>query len=602
MGRHAATVPVMLMAALLTSPVAASPVSDPPVQSQLVGTATGPDSTLLNINNFHLWVDKRGMFPQISTMLGSWAGEYPPGFGAIRTEGFLWGAKVRDGVDKLVRVGGSTYVTGLKAGKVVYNEFGRVTGSEDPETRHVWRVRADYRTADLSPDAASYYNIETDHVSDAQMQAIRDAHIQAIYDQYDHDWHHWPAAEGAPFDDLNADGVYDPSIDVPGIPGAQQTIWLVANDLPQAEGTHVSQVIAGAPPIGVEVQMTLYAASSPSLEPLNNMVFKHVRLIYTGLPDTPDSAHIDTMYFTQWSDPDLGDYGDDLVGFDRNLDMGYVYNGVSPDVVYQAAGYQPPAVGHVLLEGPTFAGDTLEISSFIGGASLFYTDIGVYAGSLQSFNLMEGFLPRPPYPDQVPFVYDSFSKFMLDGDPVAGTGFLDGLDLPPGDRRYWMSTGPFSMALGDTQEVTLALVGGLGADRLGSISVLRHYAVWAQVFHRWGLPPLEIAHEDAESLPTTFALSQNYPNPFNPTTHIDYDVPIQSFLTLAVYNLLGQEIIRLVDNRDHPPGNFSVVWTGHSWRGVLMPAGVYLYRLEARPPYVLPGQGFVKTGKMLLLK
>ncbi len=103
-------------------------------------------------------------------------------------------------------------------------------------------------------------------------------------------------------------------------------------------------------------------------------------------------------------------------------------------------------------------------------------------------------------------------------------------------------------------------------------------------------------------LPERYVLSQNYPNPFNPSTRIDYQVPMVSFLTLGVYNLLGQEVIRLVDQRAHPPGSFSVVWNGHSWRGQQVPAGIYFYRLAALPPHVLPGTGLVLTGKMVLLK
>ncbi|MCH7498016.1 MAG: hypothetical protein IH971_09210, partial [Candidatus Marinimicrobia bacterium] len=78
-------------------------------------TANGPDTTILNINDFHLWIDRRGFFPWTLSSSGS-AGEYPPGSGAIFAAGIIWGAKVRDGGEKLVRANGSTYVSGLKAG------------------------------------------------------------------------------------------------------------------------------------------------------------------------------------------------------------------------------------------------------------------------------------------------------------------------------------------------------------------------------------------------------------------------------------------------------------------------------------------------------
>ncbi|MEE9162533.1 MAG: M1 family aminopeptidase, partial [Candidatus Neomarinimicrobiota bacterium] len=108
--------------------------------------------------------------------------------------------------------------------------------------------------------------------------------------------------------------------------------------------------------------------------------------------------------------------------------------------------------------------------------------------------------------------------------------------------------------------------------------------------------------DDRDGVPAQFALSPNYPNPFNPATRIDYDVPVSSFLTLAVYNVMGQELAVLVRRRDHPPGKFSVAWNGRNRRGQLAPAGVYLYRLEALLPDALPDHGFVKTRKLVLLR
>jgi len=67
--------------------------------------------------------------------------------------------------------------------------------------------------------------------------------------------------------------------------------------------------------------------------------------------------------------------------------------------------------------------------------------------------------------------------YVLTGDPVAGTGFLDGegadWSFPPGDRRIIMSSGPFDMAPGDTQEVVMGTVAGLGSDRLSSVAVMK---------------------------------------------------------------------------------------------------------------------------------
>ncbi len=563
----------------------------------------GPIETVLNINDFSLWVDTRGFFSWDLSSSGS-AGEYPPETSVIFAEGILWGAKVRDGGEKLVRVNGSTYASGLRAGKVLYGPAGNVSGFDDPNTRHIWRVRRDYRTADLTADAASFTRVAWTKINDEWHADTIRVSTQELFYQYDYDWQYWPAAEGAPFEDVDRDGLFDPAVDVPGEPNALQTIWLVANDLPNADGSNVSDDFLLTPPIGIEMQMTLFATAVPAIEPLNSTILKRVKLIYTGLPDAPDTAHIDTMYISQWADPDVGDAGDDFVGFDRNLDMGFAYD--APTGLENPPPTHPyPAVGYVLLGGPKVAGAALRVSAFVNIPHDPLADPDLREKAPEYFNMMEGFLPRPQYPEQDPFISPITGdpvKFTHDGDPVAGTGWIDGMLLPPGDRQFLMTTGPFAMALGDTQEVLLALVAALSTDPLASIVKLRYFAVVAQLYNADGLPAVDVSGPQITYSPERYVLSANYPNPFNPITRIDYQVPVVSILTLGVYNLLGQEIIRLVEQRAHPPGNFSVVWNGHSWNGQLVPAGVYFYRLEALPPYVLPGQGIVMTGKMVLLK
>ncbi|MCH7731532.1 MAG: T9SS type A sorting domain-containing protein [Candidatus Marinimicrobia bacterium] len=95
-------------------------------------------------------------------------------------------------------------------------------------------------------------------------------------------------------------------------------------------------------------------------------------------------------------------------------------------------------------------------------------------------------------------------------------------------------------------------------------------------------------------LPERFALSQNYPNPFNPSTTIQIDIPTAGLVTMAVYNLLGQEILRLVD-RELQPGKYQFIWNGLDEGGNSVPSGIYLYRVR------INGNEFAKTRKMILL-
>ncbi|HOO14047.1 MAG TPA: T9SS type A sorting domain-containing protein [Candidatus Marinimicrobia bacterium] len=91
-----------------------------------------------------------------------------------------------------------------------------------------------------------------------------------------------------------------------------------------------------------------------------------------------------------------------------------------------------------------------------------------------------------------------------------------------------------------------------------------------------------------EAIPREYSLSQNYPNPFNPTTTINYQLPISSYLTLKVYNLLGQDIATIFEGVQSA-GNYSVTFDASGLTG-----GIYFYQLKAG--------SFVENKKFILLK
>jgi len=105
--------------------------------------------------------------------------------------------------------------------------------------------------------------------------------------------------------------------------------------------------------------------------------------------------------------------------------------------------------------------------------------------------------------------------------------------------------------------------------------------------------------EEASGIPETFALDQNYPNPFNPVTRIRFALPRESTVRLVVYNMLGQEVMRLSDEQ-RSPGYFSIEWDGTNNAGRKVGSGVYFYRFEAKPTN---GENpFVSLKKMVLVK
>jgi hypothetical protein len=92
---------------------------------------------------------------------------------------------------------------------------------------------------------------------------------------------------------------------------------------------------------------------------------------------------------------------------------------------------------------------------------------------------------------------------------------------------------------------------------------------------------------------TDFALAQNYPNPFNPTTTIHFSIDKNQHTRLVIYDILGREIKRLVDNV-RQSGRYTVQWDGTNNQGQPVASGVYFYRLST------PER--TKIHKMMLLK
>ena len=97
----------------------------------------------------------------------------------------------------------------------------------------------------------------------------------------------------------------------------------------------------------------------------------------------------------------------------------------------------------------------------------------------------------------------------------------------------------------------------------------------------------------SDVIPDGYNLVQNYPNPFNPTTKIDYGLPEASNVRLIIYDILGREVITLVNGMQEP-GYKSITWNGKNAFGNNVGAGMYFYQIKA-------GE-FMQVKKMVLLK
>jgi hypothetical protein len=92
----------------------------------------------------------------------------------------------------------------------------------------------------------------------------------------------------------------------------------------------------------------------------------------------------------------------------------------------------------------------------------------------------------------------------------------------------------------------------------------------------------------SNEIPVDFCFNQNYPNPFNPITTISFSLPQVSYVSLKVFNALGEEIEILV-SEELSAGNYQ-----YDWNAINLPSGIYFYKLQS--------ENFVETKKMILLK
>ena len=116
------------------------------------------------------------------------------------------------------------------------------------------------------------------------------------------------------------------------------------------------------------------------------------------------------------------------------------------------------------------------------------------------------------------------------------------------------------------------------------------YKITCVIYTAWinaGGSATEIS-ENNSNLLSDFTLSQNYPNPFNPSTVIGYQLLVNSYVSLKVYNIIGKEVTTIV-NKEQSAGKYIVEYNASE-----IPSGVYFYRLQAGD--------FVETKKMILLK
>ncbi len=535
----------------------------------LFSILTYQEQDYIEANRVKMWMANNGM--SAHNPYSNDSGFYWPGgenaapwsTASIFSDGFLIGGKINGEV----RVHGASYRYGLMPGSI--NEDG--TPSDPFNTAHqLFKIKKEV------PDNSS---------------DVEKLKYKLMYEN-------WPAEKGAPWWDVNGDEKFTRNVDKPAMIG-DEVLFFVANDL----DSNRTKSLYGSPPVGLEFQTTVFASDDPVVE---DAVFKKVKII------NKSGKIFEDVYISYWTDDDLGNAGDDYVGCDTSLSLGYTYNGDNDDEGYY--GTPPPAVGHLLIQGPKVPGISGDSAFFnnnwISGyknlkmtaytffnKSQTYPDaaLGKYEGSLQTYDQMQGNLWNgDPVIDPIT---GNQSKYFLYGDPVGGTGWYDGPGWPgyapwPGDRRYLMSSGPFTMAPGDSQEVVFAIYMAKGTDNLNSITKLKEKASDLIDYYFNEIPKLN--NQNQNLFPNEFSISNNYPNPFNASTTIELNLPViegtgkTSLRTVVkVYDILGREVKTLL-NRELLPGPHKIQFNGNG-----LASGVYILRFEA--------EGRFQTIKKLML-
>ncbi|UCF65533.1 MAG: hypothetical protein JSW33_06790 [bacterium] len=484
---------------LVTEGYTEVPFNDPGLISFAKPAQGRTTRALSNINNWSYWQilgGRSGNDPQ-----GNSGGIYPRATGGVVfTDGLVWGGIIDRAGTPTIHVGGVTYNVGTVAGHI--QEDGTAS---DANLAAIYKIRSDWRTlaaGQVKQEAAEIFQVDPDAVTDAQ--------TDELIAQYKADWINWPVELGAPYVDVNDNGIYDPVLDAdgaattagdhPGIASADQVLWYVNNDLDASQTAY----LYGSDPMGVELQVTMWGYNQPNAR-LGQIIFKK----YTFINKSNDV--FDSMYVAQWCDPDVGTYTNDVVGCDSVVGLGFAYNGEATDGEFDVFGIAPPAMGYDFFQGPLVEGiagqdknlngvdDAEDYGIFNlkvvgpGLINLPMTSFGYfsagntqwddptlqdYEGTLMWYNLLRGYITLDDVINPTPFTHRATGKatlWPLNGDPVAGTGDIDGqgANFAPADRRMSLNSGPFVMQPGDTQEVVVAMLGGISDSYLNSVADLK---------------------------------------------------------------------------------------------------------------------------------
>jgi len=430
-------------------------------------------------------------------------------------------------------------------------------------------------------------------------------------------WQGWRMAvkDGAPFYDGDGDGVYNP-VDKNG-----NGLWDIDEDRPDLIGDYTAWCVFndGVPrekrrltdtePVKIEVQQTIFGWKGNPDEPLGNTVFVRYKIENKNY----DIPVMDSVYFGIIYDPDIGEYTNDLIGCDTILNSGFTYNS-GPDNQF---GANPPTLLIKYLQGaPAFIPgvsfidnnfnsvfdpgiDTPIDTAIIKGGS--YIGLKSVPGAV-NLNMTSHIQSVQLHPGQIDNKYTIAARlkgrigtgqlvdpcswllgsvfgvncsdinplYMYSGDPITQFGWINNVPI---DQRTYVNSGPFSLEVNKPVEIIVAYLCGRGTSHLNSITVAKEYAGFIDEFYANNFT-FSASQTTSVKNETTNRLGNNYPNPFNPVTTIAFNIKEAGRVKLKVFDILGKEVVTLVDENKNG-GTHTVVFDGSR-----LPSGVYFYELK----------------------
>lgn len=286
---------------------------------------------------------------------------------------------------------------------------------------------------------------------------------------------------------------------------------------------------AGVSRLGITTTMETYAYSK---EPNDSYIILQTRL------NNATQQNVSSLFAGYFFDFDIstGYFADDVVKYDFTDNFGYVYS--------KSGTPQNTYFGVALISSDKYGFYAIDQKNLLGDVTPNGTD--GFTDSEKWFALSNGIKSTMAGPSDVSFV---------------------------------ISGGPFSISANNYIDIAFAIAGGSNHEAVREAikqSRIKYNEIITNMKRETSIKPAE------------FALYQNYPNPFNPLTVIGFQLPYAQYVTLKVYNILGEEVAMLV-NEEKPAGVHEVKFDGSN-----LASGVYFYTIKS-------GE-FLQSKKMILLK